>query len=327
MRARLCRAAVLLGVAVAATLPALAAPVPSGTTETLKDRTGFIPQRKYQALPGKVVGVLVGDVAPMMNQEGRSGPPDALAFSAGGNSYRWVYVPVADKPLIQNLRVPTGDKGNQSKVYPSLSMANAQTVRQWGIDAPCALVEVDVNDGLGSPAQESFVATGMRRLDGTTAFPAKLPEVLDAARERWKAVQGKQRKEVADALDAVQRDKLKDRKLTGPRETKELVYVTWLPERERLQVRFRTTVTDGAYQFAEIGPLPPGPGPGRRPPPQPRLNVRFGTEVTVEYGVMYEITPAGKFDRTYLLPAEASTRDIPPPGVGRPGPVPLPIDR
>src|SRR5262245_52994519 len=56
MRTRLSRAAGLLGVALAAALPVLAAPVPGGTTETLKDRSNFIPQRKYQALPGKAVG-------------------------------------------------------------------------------------------------------------------------------------------------------------------------------------------------------------------------------------------------------------------------------
>ena len=42
---------------------AAAAPVPKGPeTGTIKDRKSFIPQRKYQPLPGTVVGVLVSDV-------------------------------------------------------------------------------------------------------------------------------------------------------------------------------------------------------------------------------------------------------------------------
>jgi hypothetical protein len=318
MLARLSLAVAPPAVALLVALTAFAAPVPTGTTETLKDRTGFIPHRQYQPLSGKVVGVLVSDVAAMMGQEGRGGPPDAMGFSRGGGSYRWVYVPVEQNPLIRNLHVKTGEKGDAVKIYPSLSMANAQTVKQWEIDVASALVEVEVNDNLGAPADEGFVATRMRRLDGTRDFPAKLPEVVAESRERWKTLSEKQQKEAADAFDLVQRTRLGDRKLTGPRETKEVFYVTWLPERERLQIRFRTTITDGAYQFAQGGALPPRPGP--RPPPRP-ANVRFGTEVTVEYGVVYEITPGGKLDKTYLLPVAASTRELPPPpGVDRPGP-------
>src|SRR5262245_39215382 len=73
---------------------AVAAPGPSGPAEEpFKDRANYIPQRKYQSMPGKVVGVLVPDVVKVMGQEGRSGPPDAVAFSSGGGSYRWAYVP------------------------------------------------------------------------------------------------------------------------------------------------------------------------------------------------------------------------------------------
>src|SRR5262249_38557648 len=89
---RRCSMAVL--VAAVAAVALLAAPVTPTTHETIKDRKEFIPNRQYQSLPGKVVGVLVSDVAAMMGQEGRGGPPDAMAFSSGGNSYRWVYVPV-----------------------------------------------------------------------------------------------------------------------------------------------------------------------------------------------------------------------------------------
>src|SRR5262249_54228573 len=147
MFTRLYRAgAPLLAGAVLAALVA-AAPAPTDTVEKLKDRDGFIPQRKHQPLPGKVVGVLVADVRAVMAHDGRSGPPDAFGLSAGGNSYRWVYVPVKDNPLITNFRVKAGEKGDQVKVYPSLSLANAQTVQQWGVKGGNVLVEVEVNDG------------------------------------------------------------------------------------------------------------------------------------------------------------------------------------
>jgi len=39
-----------------------------------------------------MVGVLVSDVVAMVGRRARR-PPDAMGFSAGGGSYRWIYVP------------------------------------------------------------------------------------------------------------------------------------------------------------------------------------------------------------------------------------------
>ena len=308
------RRAALLGVAAAAlAVTAPAAPIQAPLTETIKDRASFIPQRKYVPLQGTAVGVLVSNVAPMMGQEGRGGPPDAQGFSAGGNSYRWMYVPVTEKPLILNLRVNVGPDGAAVKTYPTLSMANPQTVRQWNIDAEYALVEVQVNDALGAPAQEGFVATQMRRLDGTKDFPAKLTDVVADARKRQQQVLKDQQKEIDAAFAEVQKSVLKDKKLTGPRETHELFYITWLPETERYRLHFRTTVTDGAYETRQNDPrLPPMPPGGlRRPPPPPLpLTVRVGTQVSVEYGVAFEVSKSGKVERVLILPPQATSKEI-----------------
>src|SRR5438309_117463 len=115
-----------------ATLPA--APTPPGvTTGTIKDRKSFFPHHKYQPLPGSAIGVLVSDVGPFMASEGRSSRADALGFSAGGYSYRWVYVPDNTSPAIRNLTIKLGKKGERSKAYPALSMATPGAVRAWGI--------------------------------------------------------------------------------------------------------------------------------------------------------------------------------------------------
>ena len=55
-----------------------------------------------------------------------------MCIGWNGGSYRWVYVPVAANPMIQNLQVPIPE--GKVKVYPSLSMASPNTVKQWGID-------------------------------------------------------------------------------------------------------------------------------------------------------------------------------------------------
>ena len=252
--------AFLLTAALTAAALALAAPPPAPPEESdFKDRKEFIPNRRYQSLPGTTIGVLVGDVAAMMNQEGRSGPPDALAFSRDGGSYRWVYVPANGNAIISNLQVKVGEKGDKTVVYPALNMANPETVKQWEIKTPYALVEVDVNDTRGAPADEDFVSTRMKRLDDTKEYPLLVTEAIASLRDRYAARVKDMKKSIDDALDA----ESKNAKLTGPRETAELMYVTWLPDSDRLCVRFRTTLKDGAYQYGGGGPEDRPPDPAR----------------------------------------------------------------
>jgi hypothetical protein len=323
--------------AVALTLSAAPAPdVTKHETVKDKDRASFIPYRKYQALPEKAIGLLVSDVAPKMSHEGRGGPPDAMGFSAGGNSYRWVYVPVTDRPMITGLSLPVGEKGDRRMTFPQLSMASANTVKQWEITVPYALVEVEVNRGAGAPADEGFAATKMTRLDGTRDYPLDVVKTIAEARKRYAEWKGKQQQTLDGALMEAQKKAIKDRKPTGPRETAELFYVTWLPETKRLSVRFRTTVTDGDYKYTEGFrgrpvplPLPPKGAPGqakpavRFPPPPPRgfPRVRYGTSFGIEYGFACEFNKNGKLVRTLALPAQGFQKELPPPPqVVPPGP-------
>jgi hypothetical protein len=305
----------------------IAAPAPSETEEVFKDRAAFIPQRKYQPLKETTIGILVSDVQKIMAFDGRGGPPDAMGFSRDAQSYRWIYVPVTEKPLITGLTVRVGEKGEEMNRYPSLSMANAQTVKQWEITVLYALVEVEVNDKLGAPAEEGFVATKMTMLDGTKEYPIKIAEAIADVKKRYKTYltdqEGKLEKEMAKS----QKDALKDEKATGPRETAELMYVTWLPESKSLSVRFRTTITDGAYKTsggANIDPPPLPPGKGgeffkAKPPPRP-IGVRYGTQFGIEFGVAYEVSKSGNVEKVQSLPIEAFKKELPPPpGVDRPG--------
>ena len=329
---RLAAAVVLTG---AAALLALAAPDPSANEDTIKDRAGFIPQRQYQPLPGKVVGVLVADVRKVMGNEGRSGPADAFGFSSGGGSYRWVYVPVADKPLIPSLTLPVGPTGEQKKRFDKLSLANAETVKQWGVPGGNVLVEVEVNGGLGAPPGDGFAATNMKVVEGTRDYPLRVADVLEQLRTRYQAHLKEQQPAIDRALADAQVKALKDRKPTGPRETDEIMHVSWLPQTQTLRVHFRTKITDGAFQTGQgverdQFPLPPikgGPGAGPAARPLPVIEgARFGTMYGIEFGAAYEVTPAGKVERTRLLPIEAFQKEIPPPPViRRPiAPIPLP---
>ncbi len=344
------------GLLAAVTLTAAPAPAPAPATKTevVKDRENFIPHRKYAPLPGKAIGLLVSDVAPKMQHEGRGGPPDAMGFSLDGGSYRWVYVPVAAADaIIQNLKVPVGEKRGREQSYPLLNMANARTIKQWNIQVPYALVEVEVNNEQGTPAGESFVGTKMTRLDGTKDYPLDVTATVAELKKRYAGWKKDNKDKLDEAMLDAQKKALKDRKATGPAETQELVYMTWKSEEKRLSVHFRTTITDGEYKFVgggierdpfplpvpPIKPLPPAPAAPPRPqgfaafppPPPPFLpRVRTGTSFGIEFGMGYEVTPAGKVDRILTLPAQAFLKELPiPPGrFGPRGPIaPLPPQR
>ena len=294
----------------------------------VRDPKDFIPTRKYAPVRGTSVGILVSKVQDVMGRDGRSGPADAMGFSTGGNSYRWVYWPVTEKPLITNLQLDVGLKGDKKKVYPSLSMANAPLVKAKGIDDAYALVEVKVNDGDGAPAGEGFVATDMKRLDGTKKYPLKLTAVVEDVQKSYKKHLEGQKKAIETAMAEVQKKALKDRKVTGPRESKEIMYLTWLPENDRVRIAFITRITDGAYTEVNGGavrplPLPVVPpakakGLAFRPPAPPRgVGIRIGVTFGVELGMAYEIDVTGKVVATEELPCKSFSQELaPPPGGG-----------
>jgi hypothetical protein len=251
-------------------LTLVAVPAPSETTQILDNYDKFFPNRQQKPLPGKVVGLLLADGQQVLSLEGRSGPANQLVFSADGNSYRWVYVQVDDaNPQISNLRVAVGDKG-ETKQYPKLAIASLTNVKKWNITAPFTLVEVEVNDGLGSPAGDSFVATKMTVLEGTGDYPANVARTVADLKKRYESFQLDQAREIDEAFEKARKEAIGDAKPTGPRETSTVMYATWLSETKRLQVRFFTKVSDGLYTFVEGGVRPrPVPLPVNPPPPPP----------------------------------------------------------
>jgi hypothetical protein len=320
--------------------------------QPIKDRAGFIPNRKYEPLKGTAVGILLYDGQPVLAAEGRFGPADQLVFSRDGCSYRWVYVPVNGKAQIKDLRVPVGDKENtQFKVFPALDMARPTTVAGGGVTAKYSLVEVEVNDGLGSPRGDSFVATRMKVLDGSRQYPLEVAKVIKQLQSRYATHVQEQSKAIEAALAQAQKKALNDAKPTGPREQSQLMYVTWMPDSNQLRVHFRTKITDGKYTFVEIGPkfpkfpLPPPPlppkGAEKAPQAQPApavpapiarqrpLGGRFktGTSFGIEFGVAYDVDREGKVVRTQVLGFEPFEQRLPPPPqIGpRPRPIPLPV--
>ena len=312
---------------------AAAVPIPNEKKgEVIADRANFIPNRKHLPIPGKIIAVLATNAAPVLATEGRSGPPDQLCIGWNGGSYRWVYVPSDGQALINNLQVPVAD--GSKKVYPRLNMATPTSVKKWDIDKLYSLVEVEVNDGDGSPANDSFVATKLKKLDGSKDYPIQVADVIADLKKQYEAHLTERQKDIDAAMDEAAKKALKERKPTGPREKSTLMFVTWMPESEKLVVRFRTQITDGEYKYGgginielQPRPLPPGPAQGG-PAAPPRLEngLRFGTQFGIESGVQFEVSKSGKIDKIKILEPQSFSKDLPaPPAFDRPRPLPLPV--
>src|SRR5262249_53683610 len=177
-----------------------------------------------------------------------------------------------------------------------------KTVKRWGVAEPYALVQVEVNSGFGSPAGESFVATHMRVLDGTREYPLHVAEVIERVHKDYESwLQGQ--KSIIDAgMREAQRVALGERGATGPRETDDLMYATWLPETQQLRIQFRTRVRDGAYEYASV---PRSAALVRDEFHKPKEDkVRFGTAFGVELGMAYEVSRLGDLAERQAVPLQ-----------------------
>jgi hypothetical protein len=234
----------------------------------------IIPYRKQTALKGKAVGILVNNAHPVLSAEGRYGPPDQLVFSTAGCSYHWIYLPTAGNAEITQLQVPVGENGLK-QIYPALNLARLKYVKAFNVEADYTLVEVEVNNGQGSPRNDSFVATQIRVLEGTKDYPLQVAKCVAEMKQKFAAYKKDQAKALEAELEKVAKQALgADEKVTGPRDGHELMYVTWMPDTERLQVRFAVKVTDGSYKVIKMkgpggGPIGPGGGPIGDPVPLP----------------------------------------------------------
>lgn len=311
----------LIAIAIlAAGATVIALPLPTGKSGATADRKDFIPHRRHPPLPGKAIGVLVPDAQPVLTSEGRSGPKDQLCFAANGASYRWIYVQVERNPGIGNLMLPVGN-GNERKRFERLSLATPATVKPFGLDGGFALVEVEVNGGHGSPADDSFVAARMTRLDGTKAFPLKMPEVVVTLRNKYAEFQKDNAKMIDEGMTKAAERSIQDQKPTGPREMEELMFVSWHSRTERLRVHFRSRFTDGAYKYAggvniELGPAPVPEGkPGIAPTTRLPNGLRYGKQFGVEFGMAYDVSKDGTLQRSLPLVLETFARELPAPPV------------
>src|SRR5262245_30942782 len=163
-------------------LAVLAAAPPQG--EPMADAAK--PGPKFGPLPGRVVGLLVGDVRAVIAAEGRTAPDTAVAFARGNDSYRWLYLKTPGDPDADTLTLPVGPDGKTTKAFDAVRLADAALLKARGVPTPYALVEVEVNGGAGAPAgEEHFVATDLKILDGGREYPLRTAGVVRDLRGRF----------------------------------------------------------------------------------------------------------------------------------------------
>jgi hypothetical protein len=213
-------------------------------------------------------------------------------------SFRWMYLPAgAADPDAEDMLFGLGADGTAHKVF-KVRPATQATVKPLGLTETFHLVEVEVNRGAGSPPEEGFVATSLKRLDGTKEYPFKPAELLRDLTRRAQKHCGEQRAAIAQAMAAAQRAVANGRAPTGPEERTEEVMVTWLPREERLRIEVRCRVTNGFYV---VGQGVEGPK---------RTITRAGTQFGAVGGVVYEIGKDGRVVRETPLKIEPFTRDL-----------------
>jgi hypothetical protein len=278
---------------------ALAAAPAVRAGDDTRDPADPFPRRRFQPLPGKAVGVLVADGQEVLGREGRKSPADALCLGTGPGSYRMLYVPVDKKPIIGGLNVPVGEKGQSVKPFRNLSPASPKTVAKWGVTGPYALVEVEVNGGLGGPARENFVATNMRVLDGTKEYPLQVNRVVDDLRREVQVYLKAREDAVENGLTEARARVPAEYKVAPGREQAQTVFVTWLPETEQLRVTIHARIIQKAY-----GPVraarPPLPTDDGTRPGQPAST--DGLMLGVELGMTYEVSKRGVLDANHPVP-------------------------
>ena len=266
------------------------------------DRAQFIPETRFPALPGRAVMVLTGDTWPILKAHGRGGHPQSACLSAAGGAYRWVFIPSESEPTVP-LRVRIGDKADR-KTYPKTRGCTLDDLQPMGVTEQYSLVEVEINEGLGSSeAQTSVLVTKLKVLDRSADYPIHTAKVVVDLRSKYEDFLSAEEKEVAAAAEKIRADALKaPPRREGkpePGSTTTLTYVTWMPETSTLQVRCNTKRIDGR--------IPRYVGQSRSEAPPPVLP---GVEWGLDLGMLYEVDKEGKLLKSVRLPIQAFTRPL-----------------
>jgi hypothetical protein len=295
---------------------------------------------RSQGLAGTAVGFLVwpqqvtdGAYCDGLDQFGiRSG----CFFSIEGEAYRaaefeatekeegrlgihWVRYDSENRPIL----VASGPE--KLKTYPRLSNGPSAYERlkaQGDLPGPICLVEVEVNDGLGSPKDAGcFVVTRVKAVEGGPGFALKAVDALKDSKRRHEEALASCTDEIETLVAPLRKDlmarfeemqkKAGERRirpnggenntfpwiLTGDHSREATYYyATWLPERELLQVNWFTRRIEGdsatGHWHDGISEVPP-------------RGMAWGVAFGVEVGESYYFDKTGKLVEQHAVGPKA----------------------
>jgi len=262
---------------------------------------------RFEPLPGKAVGVLVGD--PQARRTGWTGPEDAAGFACGEGGYRRVYVPCsADSADRVSLFLLVGKDGKERRRFSPIELLRRPLLKERGLDPAFQLVEVVVNEGAGSPDTDTLVASHITPLDGTRDYPLQVAPTVDKLKKRFATLMRKKAGALGTAMDREQRKVIGEKEPTGPRREADSLAVTWLPRSEELRVDLSHTLTASLSSS--------GKGTRRLVASRGKAgnNLPFGTTFGVEARVTYKVSKKGDISAAPLKISPVRTVVPPPPG-------------
>lgn len=270
----------------------------------------------FSPLGEKAIGVLALDIQRSLEDEARSAPPNVVGFAHDLDSYRLVYLPCSpDDDGAETLIVRVGSEGRERKRFDSVRLATAESLAQFGVSRPYELVELEINGGLGSPRTESFVATHLTIIGQTSEYPLDPSAVVKRLQHNYELhVRGLQ-KNIDHRLQQVAARVLE--RPTGPRESRQATYVTWLSKKAQLQIEFRTEISNGRYSYAngtaktsEAGNIGAGSTQDEN-----GKSLRYGTKVGIRLGMRYTVARDGKLASIVPIEMEEFIETLPPPQI------------
>lgn len=255
--------------------------------------TGVLLAAAAPELPGRAVGVLVLPGAHPWGTFYEPGFDWSWAGTEQRTAHRFLVGPDAERehapyfapggdvehPFTLHVELP---KGRTTYTVDMAPGAIERDARRAGVDAPVALVELEVNDGRGGRGSH-FVITGARVLD------AKLDGRLRAARRAFDALVGESEPELTRALRAAERQlraQTPRERVLGDVPAEELVVYRpfWNAASEAVEVYFGYREVAGLRVKTE--PRDQGPskqGHSKHAPPPPVVVARYGVMMGAHY--------------------------------------------
>lgn len=265
----------------------------------------------FAALPATAAGMLVVDADAALAAARRSGPKGAVVFGRDGAAYRWVFLPALAGENGEPLTVRLA--GGEERRFDSVVIATEAALARRGVPAGYAVVEAEINGGLGSPPSDRFVATKLRVMDAgdgvTAGVDAKVREAiarcgaLPAAAGADKVLDDLGRSTFAADASPIRQDAIVPR-------------VTWLAEQRTVRV---TCAAEIALQLGggNIGTVPGDPRLGQRTP-QGQSPLLHGKRVSVGIEAAYSISNDGRLSEESRSALEPRVTEPPPRGSNLP---------